>query len=265
MKIPSIRIALAVGMVSLMGLAANVNGADQVKKDKDDADGSRYSDKSHRSDWEKGKEELARNLKIGEDRDFYRKELEKMGYQITSINYDKPEYVEYEVVKGDNTWEVGVDLDKNSHKAGKVDVSTNMWKADTTDQVLKGNKKVAAKDKDDKGLFNVRNARFSDRDHKSAWEKGKEELTRNMKIGEDKNFYRRELQKLGYRITSTNADKPDYAEYEVVKGDRTYEVAIDFDKNSHRASKVDVGTNMWHAKGTEEALKRNQDKSQAKR
>src|SRR5258706_3793679 len=137
MKIPSIRIALAVGMVSLMGLAANVNGADQVKKDKDDADGSRYSDKSHRSDWEKGKEELTRNLKIGEDRDFYRKELEKMGYQITSINYDKPEYVEYEVVKGDRTWEAVVDVDKTSHTAGKVDVATNTWQASPTDQGVK--------------------------------------------------------------------------------------------------------------------------------
>src|SRR5258705_296306 len=139
MKIPSIRIALAVGMVSLMGLAANVNGADQVKKDKDDADGSRYSDKSHRSDWEKGKEELARNLKIGEDRDFYRKELEKMGYQITSTNADKPDYAEYEVVKGDRTYEVAIDFDKNSHRASKVDVGTNMWHAKGTEEALKRN------------------------------------------------------------------------------------------------------------------------------
>lgn len=259
MKIPNIRVVLAVGVVGMMGLAANASGADKLRKD--DMDGSRYSDRSHRSDWEKGKEEMTRGLKIGEDRDFYRRELDKMGYQITSVNYDKPDYVEYEVVKGDQTWEVQIDLDKNSHRASKVDVSTNMWKADTTDQVLKG-KKVAS---NDKGLFNIRNSRFSDRDHKSSWEQGKEEMTRDLKIGEEKPFYRRELQKLGYQVTSTNTDKPEYAEYEVVKGDRTYEVAIDFDKTSHRASKVDISTNMWRAKATDEALKRNQDKSQAHR
>ena len=62
------------------------------------------------------------------------------------------------------------------------------------------------------------------------------------------------------RTTLASASAP-----EIVKGDRTYEIAIDFDKNSHRASKVDVGTNMWRTKETDEALKRNQDKSQAKR
>jgi hypothetical protein len=86
-----------------------------------------------------------------------------------------------------------------------------------------------------------------------------------MKIGEEKPFYRRELQKMGYQVTSVNSDKPEYTEYEIVKGDRTYEIAIDFDKNSHRASKVDVGTNMWRTKETDEALKRNQDKSRASR
>jgi hypothetical protein len=40
-----------------------------------------------------------------EERDYYRRQLEKWGYSITSVNQDKPEYVEY-LVKRDQTYEV---------------------------------------------------------------------------------------------------------------------------------------------------------------
>jgi len=256
------KIVLAVGLAAAIGGAVSASGADLMKKD--DADAARYSDRTRKGDWEKGKEDLVRSLKIGEERGFYRRDLEKMGYQVTSVNYDKPDYLEYEIVKGQDTYEVQIDFDKNSHRAKKVDVTTNLYKADTTDRVLKGNK-LSDSEKTDKGLFHARNTRFSDRDHKSSWERGKQELVGKLKIGEEKDFYRRELGRLGDQVTSVNSDKPEYSEYEIVKGDRTYEVAIDFDKNSHRASKVDIGTNMWRAKETDEALKRNHDKSQASR
>lgn len=256
------KIVLAVGLMVAVGGAVNANGADRIKKD--DTDTTHFSDRSHKGEWERGKEDLVRALKIGEERGFYRRELEKMGFMITSINYDKPDYLEYEIVKGQDTYEVQIDFDKPSHRAKKVDVTWNLWKADTTDRVLKGNK-LSDNEKSDKALFHVRNARFSDRDHKSNWERGKQELVDKLKIGEEKEFYRRELERLGYQITSVNSDKPEYSEFEIVKSDRTYEIAIDFDKNSHRASKVDVGTNMWRAKATDDALKRNQDKTQARR
>jgi len=257
-----LKIVLAVGLTAALGWLGGANAADRLGRD--DSDNARFSERTHKGDWERGKEELTRSLKIGEDKAFYRRELEKLGYQVTSINYDKPDYVEYEVVKGEQTYEIQINIDKNSHRASKVDVTANLYKADTTDRVLKGHK-LADKEKTDQGLFHVRNSRFSDRDNKSSWERGKDELVRSLKIGEEKPFYRRELQKMGYQVTSVNSDKPEYTEYEIVKGDRTYEIAIDFDKNSHRASKVDVGTNMWRTKETDEALKRNQDKSQAKR
>jgi len=254
------KIVLAVGLASVLGTAVSAGAADAIKKD-DDA--GRYSDRTRKGDWERGKEDLIRSLKIGEQRGFYRRELERMGYMVTSVNYDKPDYLEYEIVKRQDTYEVQIDFDKTSHRAKKVDVTTNLYKADTTDRVLKGSK-LSDKERSDKALFHARNSRFSDRDHKSGWERGKEELISKLKIGEEKEFYRRELGKLGYDVTSVNSDKAEYAEYEIVKGDRTYEIAIDFDKNSHRASKVDIGTNMWRAKETDEALKRNQSKAQAR-
>jgi len=83
------------------------------------------------------KEKLEQALKTGEEKNFYRRQLEKMGWKVTSVNYDKPDYVEYEIVKGDDSYEVQVDIDKNSHKATKVDVVTNVWKTDATENALK--------------------------------------------------------------------------------------------------------------------------------
>jgi len=45
---------------------------------------------------------LEHALKTGETKNFYRREIENMGWQIISVNYDKPDYVEYEIVKGDD-------------------------------------------------------------------------------------------------------------------------------------------------------------------
>ena len=82
-------------------------------------------------------DKLEKALKTGEEKDFYRRQLEKMGWKVTSVNYDKPNYIEYEIVKGNSTYEVQIDIDPNSHKATKVDVTTNAWKADATEKALK--------------------------------------------------------------------------------------------------------------------------------
>ncbi len=66
-----------------------------------------------------------------------------MGWKITSVNYDKTDYVEYEIVKGDQSYEVQIDVDKNSHKATKIDVATNVWKTNATKQALKGTDRQA--------------------------------------------------------------------------------------------------------------------------
>ena len=89
-------------------------------------------------------DQLERALKTGEGKDFYRKEIEKMGWMVTSVNYDKPDYLEYEIVKGDDSYEVQIDFDKNSKKATKVDVAPNIWRTDATENAMKNkDKKVA--------------------------------------------------------------------------------------------------------------------------
>jgi hypothetical protein len=78
----------------------------QIDRRKTDADRSRYSDRDMRKNYENEEKKLEQVLKAGQDKNFYRRELEKMGYQITSVNYDGPDYLEYEIVKGNNTYEV---------------------------------------------------------------------------------------------------------------------------------------------------------------
>lgn len=124
----------------------------------------RYSDRGRSVDWNKRKEMLQQSLKPGESKNYYRRELEKAGWLITAVNSDKADYVEWEIVKGDQSYEVQIDLDK-SNKASKIDVTTNMWKADPTKKGMKGTK-VPAMGRGD--------ARFSDRDRRADWTKGKE-------------------------------------------------------------------------------------------
>jgi hypothetical protein len=181
-----------------------------------------------------------------------------MGWQITAVNYDKPDYVEYEIVKGDDSYEVQIDLDKNSHKATKVDVAMNIWKTDATENALGNRKKVAYPNR-----TTANPERYSDRDRMKTAKNSEDKLEQALKTGESKDFYRRELEKMGWKVTSVNYDKPDYVEYEIVKGDDSYEVQIDFDKNSNKATKVDVAMNAWKTDATKQALK--QHSTQAKR
>ncbi|MGH7855222.1 MAG: hypothetical protein ACREP3_17360 [Candidatus Binatia bacterium] len=221
-------------------------------------DGSRYSDRDRMKNSRNEEDKLERALKTGESKDFYRRELEKMGWQITSVNYDKPDYVEYEIVKGDDSYEVQLDLDKNSHKATKVDVALNIWKTDATENALANKKKV-----DYPSRTTANPERYSDRDRMKTAKNSEEKLEQALKTGEEKAFYRRELEKMGWKVTSVNYEKPDYVEYEIVKGNDSYEVQVDFDKNSNKATKVDVAMNAWKADATKKALK--QHETQARR
>lgn len=236
------------GATITVPIATEAPAADKVQRSET---GNRYSDRDRGKVSKNEEDKLERALKTGEEKPFYRRELEKMGWTITSVNYDKPDYVEYEIVKGDDSYEVQIDFDKNSHKATKVDVAINVWKTDATENALKNrDKKVAYPSRTTNNP-----ERYSDRDRMKTAKDSEDKLEQALKTGEDKAFYRRELEKMGWKVTSVNYDKPDYVEYEIVKGDDTYEVQIDFDKNSHKATKVDVTMNAWKTDATKQALK----------
>ena len=251
MRMRKVVLTIAIGGM-LVSIPATIPGA-MAADTKTTSDPSVYSDRDRAKSSKDETEKLEQALKTGEEKPFYRRELEQMGWQITSVNYDKPDYLEYEIVKGKSSYEVQIDFDKNSHKATKVDVTTNAWQTDATERALRQGKRV---DYPNKTAANP--SRFSDRDRMKSTKTEEDKLEQALKTGEEKDFYRRQLEKMGWKVTSVNYDKADYVEYEIVKGDTSYEVQVDIDKNSRKATKVDVVTNVWKTDATEKALKQTQ-------
>lgn len=135
MKLQNTLLTVVVGgmMISALGVVFTATKAgDRVISNPE-----RYSDRDRMKATKNDKEKLEQALKTGEEKAFYRRELEKMGWKITSVNYDKPDYVEYEIVKDDTSYEVQIDIDKNSRKAAKVDVAYNAWQTDATEKALR--------------------------------------------------------------------------------------------------------------------------------
>ena len=65
--------------------------------------------------------------------------------------------------------------------------------------------------------------------------------------------YMAKIKARGYQITAVNDKEADYLEYEILKGDNSYEVQLDVDAKTKVIKEVDVATNTWDAPGTENA------------
>lgn len=226
--------------------ASAVTAAEQTKAMKSDnaaAPALGYSDRNNMKVYDSDRKALQEQLTPGMDVAFYRKKLADLGYQITAVNDRDADYVEYEVVKGANSHEVQIDFDKATKKATKVDVAMNNWRADSTKAALRGNKYKPVTSSD-----------YSDRRYMKGWTDEKDTLEKALGTGHEKAYYAKKLADLGYKVTATNDREADYLEYEIVKGNRSYEVQIDFDKAMQKSSKVDVTTNLWQADATDKAL-----------
>ena len=211
--------------------------------------GLNYSDRERMKSWSSEQEKLEQALKVGASKADYRKVLADHGYTITAINKDTADYVEYEVVKADHSYEVQIDLDKKTGMGSKVDVDRNQWRAEATEEAMRSGKAVMASKALTDGDV------YSDRANRKGWTDQKEKLEKGLVLGKDLAFYTGELKKMGYQITSTNDREKNYAEFEIVKGRDTYEVQIDLD-DAGKAKKVDVTTNLWQSDATEKALAR---------
>lgn len=209
------------------------------------ADRMGSSDRARMKDWTNDKDMLQKDLKLGESKAYYTKALADRGFQITSVNTDKPSELEYEIVKNGRSYEVQFDFDKGG-KATKIDVSTNMWRTAATKAALAGGTVPVAT------TYAKGNETYSDRMRMKTWNGEKDHLQKMLAVGHDKAWYAAELKKLGYQVTSINDNEKDYVEYEIVKGEDTYEVQIDMANNMGK--KVDVTTNMWQSEATEKAL-----------
>ena len=198
-------------------------------------------------EWAASMDQLEDALGTGKDKAFYRQTLEKMGYAITAVNYDDPDYLEYEVIKGRDSYEVQVDFDKGV--SDKVDVTANVWKAPATTAALKDKEyrysypATVTKDPE----------RVSDRARGKAWAEEKTMVENKLGIGHERSYYRPALEKMGYKVTSVNDRAADNLELEVVKGDTSYEVEVEFDEKTRKSTAVEVSTNVWETEATERA------------
>jgi hypothetical protein len=116
---------------------ADYKHAGPIVADKD----SRYSDRRYMKDWTDEKDRLEKalppNMKITD----YKSKIEQQGYKITAVNDREKDYVEYEIAKGKNSYEVQIDIDPKTGLGKKIDVTSNLYEADATDKAT--DKKVS--------------------------------------------------------------------------------------------------------------------------
>lgn len=234
-------------LIALLGSAiapAAVMAADPVKPTMTEKSAT-MDRKARKAQLTQTKDQLEEALGTGKDKAYYRQALEKLGYFITAVNSDDADYLEYEVIKAGDSYEVQVDF-KNGVST-EVDVTTNIWKADAT--------RAALKDKDYRYVYPAaltpNSKDVSDRVRSKAWAGEKDAVEKELGVGHDRAYYRTALEKMGYKVTSVNDNEADNLEMEVVKGDTSYEVEVEFDTKTRKSTSVDVSTNMWEAESTE--------------
>ena len=197
--------------------------------------------------WTENKDALEAKLGTGHDKAHYRKTLEEMGYAITAVNSDDDDYLEYEIMKDGETYEVQVDFENGV--SDEIDVTTNVWKAESTEAAL-GDKNYSYAFPT---VVTPHPEKVSDRIRGKEWASEKVKVEEALGVGHDRDYYAPALEKMGYKVTSVNDKDEDNLELEVVKGDTSYEVEVEFDETSKMSTSVDVSTNIWETEATEQA------------
>lgn len=212
------------------------------------ADKEAWLDSRRMKDYGDAKNMLEQALAGATSVDQLRDRLQKEGYIITSINEQSNDGIEYEVVKGDHSFEVRAGIDNASLE--DVEVANNVWRADET--------KRAMREADYKGsavMYDEKQAgKYSDSKYIGSWGEEKEALEAALPVGKMASDYQKILQDKGYQITSINDVDDDSVEFEVVKGDHSFEVQLDRDASTKVVNEVDVSTNIWQSEETEKAL-----------
>lgn len=212
--------------------------------------------------WNQGQAQLQKHLPPGQPADSYSKKIEELGYRITATNYNNPDYLEYELVRGDQTWEVQIDVDDDTNRATKVDIAQNVWKTEATDQMLEQRERMAARDDstydERRRAVAARNNEYSDRDRSTTDQMVKE--LEALPIGHDKQYYKDTLRKRGYEISRVNKDDDDELDLEAVKNGHSVEMDIDFDEDNGRSTEIDASTLWAESESTTKARKAQQTK-----
>lgn len=194
---------------------------------------------------------LENKLRAGKTRADYAKILKANGYVISHINEDKKDYLEYEVVKGRSSYEVKIDFKDGAARATDVDVSHNMWRAEATERLME--------DPNYKQATTVKvnpDGRYSDSRYIKGWTDEKDRLEKALPLNLKGADYKAKIEAEGYKVTAVNERDRSGIEYEIVKGDNSYEVDIELDPATGLAKDIDVSSNLWEAEATDRATDR---------
>ena len=189
--------------------------------------------------WNQGQADLQKNLPPGQPADVYRKKMEDLGYKVTATDDKKANYEEYELVKGDQTWKVKINVDDSTHKATKVNVTSNMWKSDTTKQELERQEPMT---KATPSSSAMRNDQYSAQDRATS-----DQLINELKslpVERDKQFYKEALRQRGYDIARIDKDEKDQLELEAVKNGHSVKMDVAFNSDTGKSTKVDASS-LW--------------------
>jgi len=212
--------------------------------------------------WEQGQAELQQALAKGQERGFFDSKLRELEYQITAINYNDEDYIEYEVVKGENTYEVQIDIDDETQKATEIEIDPNVWKTEATERALARNSRLApASDAAANGHGMPYGYRYSDRDRSRVEQMVKDLET--LPTGQDKAFYKTELKNRGYEITKVNEDTKDTLELEAVKNARSVSFEATFNEETGQSTELEV-SELWWESDTTEKVREQQEKTMPK-
>jgi len=201
------------------------------------------------------RDQLEQKLRAGKARADYAKILKDNGYRISAINEDKKDYLEYEVVKAGSSYEVQIDFENSATRATKIEVENNMWRAEGTERMMKDEKYMPTT-----ALVADPTGRYSDRRNMQGWTDEKDRLEKALPMNLKPADYRSKIEGMGYKVTAVNDRERDYVEFEIVKGENSYEVQIDLDPRTGMAKEIDVTSNLWEADATERATDRAKDK-----
>jgi hypothetical protein len=187
--------------------------------------------------WSEGERILEQHLQPGKTPADYRQILTGMGYTITSTNYDTPDYVEYEIVKGDRTYEVQIDVDDDTGNATDVDVEANLWKTNRTEAAVDGSERMAALN-DPNFIMVITPIYTVDAQERTELETMVRDLEQ-VPTGLDKESYRQALEERGYQVMDS-ATKNDRIQFRVAKDGREALANVRFDDATGKAEQVNA-------------------------
>ena len=237
----TLKTSIATAMLALVG-AASVAAAAPAAAPMPPT----VSDRGAAKDHESQREVLQASLSGLTTAAAVRDKLAAQGWMITAVNEAERNHAEYEVVKGRHSFEVQLDIAKDSGKLKDIDVTPNLWRAESTERAMEG-----------KPYETVKSTDFGDRRYLQAWNDEKDRLENALAKGMTAPETMSKLKSLGYTVTAVNDKERDYVEYEIVKGRHSYEVQVDLDKRTGKSTDIDVAANLWKADSTEAALARN--------